>query len=292
MIKILIGGSPCVHWSIVRSPDDRETQATGLGWELFKNYIIAKEKFKPDYFLYENNKSISKDIKVSITKELGVVNQNINSHLVSAQSREREYWHNIEDVKQPDDRNIKLPDILEDDVINCLITRPRFKETKCRMYFDKSPTITAATGGGHIPRALFKGYIPSDVTVENYQQISRELKVSEVEKLQTLPVGYTEGLSKTAAMNSLGSGWTAEIIIHILSHMNIPKDEEVIVLSMYDGIATGRYCLDKLGYKNITYYAYEINPASIKAANKNYPDIIQCGDAFDVRKDEWFLTYK
>lgn len=59
MKKILIGGSPCTHWSIIQKKD-RETTSSGVGWELFKNYVIAKEKFKPDFFLYENNESISK----------------------------------------------------------------------------------------------------------------------------------------------------------------------------------------------------------------------------------------
>lgn len=54
MIKLLIGGSPCTFWSIAQKKN-RETKAEGLGWELFKNYLIAKEKFKPDFFLYENN---------------------------------------------------------------------------------------------------------------------------------------------------------------------------------------------------------------------------------------------
>lgn len=68
MIKILIGGSPCTYWSIARTGNkfnkiERETEPEGLGWELFKNYLIAREKFKPDFFLYENNYSISKEMK-------------------------------------------------------------------------------------------------------------------------------------------------------------------------------------------------------------------------------------
>lgn len=58
---------------------------------------------------------------------------------------------------------------------------------------------------------------------------------------------------------------------------------------MYDGIGTGRYCLDKMGFTNVKYYAYEIDKYAMKIANKNYPDIIQCGDAFQVRDDEWSL---
>lgn len=44
MIKILIGGSPCTFWSIAQK-NNREVEAEGMGWELFKNYLIAKEKF-------------------------------------------------------------------------------------------------------------------------------------------------------------------------------------------------------------------------------------------------------
>ena len=55
-MKILIGGSPCTHWSIAQTKN-RETEASGIGWELFLNYRIARDKYYPDYFLYENNKS-------------------------------------------------------------------------------------------------------------------------------------------------------------------------------------------------------------------------------------------
>lgn len=112
MVKLLIGGSPCTHWSIAQSKA-RETKAEGIGWELFKNYLIAKEKFKPDLFLYENNKSAAEAIKSSISEELGMPLQYINSALVSAQNRWRFYVHNGADVPQPNDRGIMLADILE-----------------------------------------------------------------------------------------------------------------------------------------------------------------------------------
>lgn len=112
MIKLLIGGSPCTHWSIAQTRD-RETEPEGMGWELFKNYLIALEKYKPDYFLYENNKSMSAAIRKQITKELGVGPICINSALVSAQNRQRLYWTNMTGVQQPEDCGILLRDILE-----------------------------------------------------------------------------------------------------------------------------------------------------------------------------------
>jgi DNA (cytosine-5)-methyltransferase 3A len=120
-MKLLIGGSPCTYWSVAQTKN-RETEASGLGWELFKNYLIARDKYRPDYFLYENNKSMSASIRAQITKELGVEPVLINSALVSAQSRQRLYWagkrntdgtYRRVEVEQPKDRGILLRDILE-----------------------------------------------------------------------------------------------------------------------------------------------------------------------------------
>lgn len=114
-MKLTIGGSPCTHWSVAKK-QGRETEPEGQGWELFQNYKIALEKFRPEYFLYENNNSISAAIKKRITLELGVEPIMINSALVSAQSRKRVYWTNIPGVEQPEDRGIVLRDILESGV--------------------------------------------------------------------------------------------------------------------------------------------------------------------------------
>ncbi len=120
-MKLLIGGSPCTHWSIAQTKN-RETEASGIGWELFLNYRIARDKYKPDYFLYENNKSMSPAIRTQITAELGVEPVLINSALVSAQNRQRLYWvgrrnpdgtYSQVPVEQPEDRGILLRDILE-----------------------------------------------------------------------------------------------------------------------------------------------------------------------------------
>lgn len=112
---------PCTHWSIAQTKN-RETEASGIGWELFLNYRIARDKYQPDYFLYENNKSMSPAIRAQITAELGVEPVLINSALVSAQNRQRLYWAGKRNpdgtyrqvpVELPEDRGILLRDILE-----------------------------------------------------------------------------------------------------------------------------------------------------------------------------------
>ena len=121
--------------------------------------------------------------------------------------------------------------------------------------------------------------------------IIRKLTVKECCRLQTMPDDYCKAVSTCQAYKGLGNGWTAEVIIHILNGAlkNVPKDEEIIVLSMYDGIGTGRYCLDKMGFTNVKYYAYEIDKYAKQIAMSNYPDIIQMGDAFALRNDNWSL---
>lgn len=280
MKKLLIGGSPCTHWSIAQH-NGRETEASGIGWELFKCYLVAKEKFKPDYFLYENNRSASEAIKEQISRELGAPLHYINSALVSAQNRQRFYVHNFGDIGQPADRGIVLDDILDSSegeqfyklahvakgASYCVACRGRYKED------------------GKIETR----YGVQEINLPDGAYVIRKLKPVECERLQTMPDGYTEGVADSQRYKALGNGWTAEVIKFILSHIDAEKDEPIVVLSMFDGIATGRYVLESLGYTNVTYYAYEIDEPAKTIALKNYPDIIQLGDAFNLHREDWEL---
>lgn len=121
-IDWLVGGSPCTYWSIAQSPDKRETTASGMGWELFSRYVRALNEAKPKFFLYENNKSMSKAIYQSISETFGFEPICINSALVSAQNRQRLYWvgkrnadgtYSRVDIQQPKDKGILLKDVLD-----------------------------------------------------------------------------------------------------------------------------------------------------------------------------------
>lgn len=381
MIKLLIGGSPCTYWSCAQK-NNRETEPSGMGWELFKNYLIAKEKFKPDFFLYENNKSAAQAIKDEIKKQFGVwdgtllMQDNgaryieINSALVSAQNRQRFYVHNCGEVEQPADRGILLRDILESGIVEkdkayCLKhqagnardyfkkhhTNIKFesvrvgtypseaknKESKQYRIYDingKSTTLCGEGGGLGAKTGLYaipfnygaeaiefdekgnpikarsyedgKIYIvyevkDSQITIKGKQYpiklkdgyyIIRKLTVTECCRLQGMPDWWfldNEGnkiISDSQCYKGLGNGWQLDTVKYILEHglKNVPKDEELLVLSLYDGIATGRRILEELGFKNIKYYAYEIDKYCIKLTLYRYPDIIHCGDAFQVRE--------
>ena len=117
----LVGGSPCTYWSIAQK-NNRETEASGMGWELFSQYVRALREAQPMWFIYENNKSMSNAIRESITNTFGFEPICINSALVSAQNRQRLYWvgrrnpngtYSRVKVDQPEDRGILLRDVLD-----------------------------------------------------------------------------------------------------------------------------------------------------------------------------------
>ena len=123
-VDFLIGGSPCTYWSIAQTKN-RETVASGTGWELFCQYVRALREARPKYFIYENNKSMSKQIRASIDDAFGFEAVLINSALVSAQNRQRLYWvgrrnedgtYSKVNVEQPADRGILLKDVLDNAV--------------------------------------------------------------------------------------------------------------------------------------------------------------------------------
>lgn len=110
---LLIGGSPCTYWSAARmNGGTREVTPDGIGGQLFMQYVKALKESECPYFLYENNYSISAEIKNFISEKLGVQPIMINSALVSAQGRKRCYWTNIPNVEHPADRQILLKDVV------------------------------------------------------------------------------------------------------------------------------------------------------------------------------------
>jgi DNA (cytosine-5)-methyltransferase 3A len=120
-VDYLVGGSPCTYWSIAQK-NNRETEASGMGWELFSQYVRAVKEAKPRFFIYENNYSMSAAIRASIDEAFGFEAVHINSALVSAQNRQRLYWVGMRNedgtyskvpVDQPVDRGILLRDVLE-----------------------------------------------------------------------------------------------------------------------------------------------------------------------------------
>lgn len=72
-------------------------------------------------------------------------------------------------------------------------------------------------GGGGAKTGLYKVDLPDG------DYIIRKLTPVECERLQTLPDGWTDGVSNTQRYKAIGNGWTVDVIAWIFSQ--IPKGE-------------------------------------------------------------------
>lgn len=213
-IDLLMGGSPCQGFSIAGKRLNFDDERS----KLFFEFVRLLRETKPEYFLLENVK-MKQEYQDVISYYLGVFPIEINSSLVSAQSRRRLYWTNIPNVVQPQDRNVYIEEILGKDAESLIIHNiyGGFKETKHRVFAGKSPTLRTAAGGGHIPSVVKKGRM-SNYSVSD-KSSWRKLTPEECERLQTMPERYTEGFSDTQRYKMIGNGWTVEVICHILKSM-------------------------------------------------------------------------
>lgn len=232
---LLIGGSPCTHWSIARGNDTRETKAEGIGWELFKQYVRALKEAKPKYFLYENNESMSDEIKNCISEELGCEPIMIDSADFSAQKRKRYYWTNIP-VHEWQPSAILFSDIM-DEKYELSRSIEKYKDTY-KWSKDGMCLSWDTSGKGYYSQASRARKVDQkwSTVVANRAESKgnvwlgndtiRLVTMSELEKLQTLPVGYTSCLkNKEKRGKCIGNGWTVDVIAHIFKGLKEEGNE-------------------------------------------------------------------
>ena len=210
-VDIIVGGSPCQDLSIANK---RRKGLNGDRSSLFYKFADCLKKFNPKYFLLENNSSMSAKDKQEISKVLGVEPIEINSDLVSAQTRKRLYWTNIPNITQPKDKNILLKDIIDKD-------RKWFDILPC--FFKKWQNTDRIKLIGKITRNKSYTLTTKKCHTTNYYLSEDETKMTnldihEWEKLQTLPVGYTDcGINYGERFDLVGNAWTVDVIAHIFS---------------------------------------------------------------------------
>ena len=238
-IDLLIGRSPCQGFS----SSGKQLNFNDPRSKLFFEYVRAIKECQPKYFLLENV-VIKKEWQDIISSYLGVEPIEINSSLVSAQNRRRLYWTNIPNVTLPEDKDIKLEDILEDiefpnpaairgrrlnkativgrrldknghrkdtdktiPITQCLEVRAtNTDKSNCLTTVDKDNVLTPLPIGRH-PDA-FKNNLPF-----------RYYTTKEMCRLQTVPDNFLNMIPDSAARKALGNGWTVDVIAHIFSFL-------------------------------------------------------------------------
>lgn len=267
-IDLLIGGSPCQDFSLANK---ERNGLNGVKSGLFFEYLRLLKELKPKYWLLENVAMTDVNMEL-ISQYLGTYPSNINSSMVSAQMRNRNYWTNIGpesfdlfgfrhcDIPQPKDRKIKLQSILENGYVDrqksiCLLeseSRPLKSQHKMAHRFIDKGFITLVAKDEEtylrVKEATSIGFIDignnqavdlsypisktrrgrsmsdkSNCLLRNNQYFVfqdgdlRYFTQTELERLQTVPEGYTSILSRNEAACLLGDGWTVDVIAHIFS---------------------------------------------------------------------------
>ena len=243
---LLIGWSPCQDLSIAKK--DRKWLDGERSW-LFREYVRILKDTKPKRFILENVASMPKDAQKIITEALGVEPIMINAALVSAQNRKRLFRTNIPWVTQPEDRWIKISDVIETNVDEVYQYRRTYYR---RNISGKSPTLTANmwTGGNNVPYAISasirgrylvdgrrkdtvgaktKQYLETGHQKANTltsvdkdslvidKNVLRKFTPIECERLQGLPDDYTSWISNTQRYKCLGNAFNVDVVAHILS---------------------------------------------------------------------------
>lgn len=199
---LLIGGSPCQSFSVAGDGTGFDGKS-GLFWE----FVKALKETRARYFLLENV-VMKKEWEDVITEALGVKPIKINSACFTAQNRNRLYWTNIPVDMNLSDSGLYLKDILMSDYSETTVANTDRNLRHERDLNEKSLTCTAT---------MYKGAGNNGMTLvrrKNQSKLS-VLSVNEVEKLQGVPLNYTEGVSNTQRYKMLGNGWTIDVITHI-----------------------------------------------------------------------------
>jgi DNA-cytosine methyltransferase len=237
---LLIGGSICTSFSNLGKREGFNGKSG-----IISEYFRILYEVKPTYFLFENVKMKNEWINI-ISSELKVKPILINSNLLSAQNRKRLYWTNIPKVEQPENINIQLKDILENNVDPKYFLNDenliKYKEQGLRcVSFTERRTEEAKKirkeykekfGKDFCPRRM-KELIPrtdnksnclttfltkEHIIIDKLSNI-RYLTPLEFERLQTLPDNYTNYVSDKNRYKAIGNSWTVSIIFHIFSFL-------------------------------------------------------------------------
>ncbi len=208
-VDLIIGWSPCQSFSVAWKQEWFEWKS----W-LFREYIRLLKEIKPKNFLLENvkMKKERQDIITNTLKEIypDVQLYNINSSLVSAQLRNRFYWTNIQWVEQPQDKWIKLQDILDSWFTDRIKSRAILES-------ESRPLVSKDKMWHRYYNAWFTTIV-YEKWLEDRENI-RYFTQTELEKLQTLPVWYTKLLSRNKAASVIWNWRTVDVISHIFSYL-------------------------------------------------------------------------
>jgi site-specific DNA-cytosine methylase len=236
----LIGGSPCQGFSFAGKQLNFNDPRSKLFFE-FVDILNHIKNHNPNVKFLLENVGMKKQYEDVISDRLGCKPICIDSEVITPMRRKRLYWFNFDAIDLAQ-RPCCLKDILEIGV------NPKYFKNEQQfnkitytengtLYIRNLPNkkipvqeydgvILSRTWQTYMPLVKQKSHAirsanPDDVGVcvrTNDGLRFRKFTLSEMEKMQTLPVGYTkvDGVSERQSKSTIGNGWTVDVIAHIL----------------------------------------------------------------------------
>lgn len=260
-IDLIIGGSPCQGFSRAGKQLNFEDPRSKLFFEFVNIRNHIRENNNPDVKFMLENVKMRNEWRDIMTDYMEVPFIEINSKVLSAQNRPRMYWTNL-DVEPIEDAGIRLLDILEDPDMD----KMEYDEEK-ELFFEKSISeesrnlVSRVNGEIRVSQTTNLGYkvahdgdginisFPTSKsrrgrviegkssTIDTACNICvlqgnviRRFTITELERLQTLPDGYTAGtdeikITDGQRKHAIGNGWTIDVIAHVLKGLKKPKEK-------------------------------------------------------------------
>ena len=241
---LIIFGSSCQNLS---AANRERTGLLGAKSSLFHesvriiNEIRLANPLKRLYILAENVLMKNQDRDI-ISSELGLLPVMVNSRLLSAQIRHRNYWCSWS-FPMPEDKGITYQSIVENGIVDKLKSNPimtgnvtntprglrrYLKMGMGNIVFDNDFTFNMTDeqriefcekvyqNSGYVPK---QKYDPLSIPNKHF----RVLTIKESSRLQTIPDDYLDvpGISKTQKFKMVGNAMTVDVIAHILSYLPI-----------------------------------------------------------------------
>lgn len=239
VIDLLIGGSPCQGFSFCGKQLNFEDKRSKLFF-VYNDILNHIKNENPNIkFLLENVK-MKKEYQNVISSFLGIEPIEIDSRIITPMRRKRLYWFNW-DIDELQQTTSKLKDILENDVDEKYFLKPyqfekiayvdngelciRNQPNKRMVVNEYDGVSLSRTWQQYMPvirqeSNCIRAANPDDVGVAVPTKDGirfRRFTLSEIEKMQTLPLGYTviDGISERQSKGLIGNGWTVDVITHI-----------------------------------------------------------------------------
>ena len=215
-VDLILGGSPCQGFSLTGEQLAFDDPRSKLFFE-FANLVAYVKGHNPNVkFMLENVRMKAEYLNV-ISRFMGVEPMAINSNVLSACNRPRNYWFNWH-VEQPINNHTYFLDVVDTNSVSNIMG------TGWHEWWERNKVQQLSKQFSAIPGQQEKGVCFTARMYGNWKGnfiktslgLYRKPTKSELAQLCGLPTNYFDCTSQRQTEIMTGNGWTIQVIKHIL----------------------------------------------------------------------------